>query len=383
MEKQNVDPSVLVEDVENFEDVLASAEGHGFFSSLWSHKRWTPTSQDVLRASEMRVLKTVKSSLLRRQVPISNGNFINTVIAGQGPPLVLIHGFGGGVGIWVANIDYLAKHFTVYACDLLGFGRSSRPAFKGTSADEGEEFFLSAMKEWADALGLKKFTLLGHSMGGFLAGLFAIRWPERLDRLILADPWGVPTKPDDLQKETSLRWRAVRGLVELVKSPFTLLRAAGPLGQRLLKRVRPDLGNKFIDLLGSPDDFHSYVYHCNVQAPSGEHAFHAFTIPGAWSASPLAERLHLLPHDLPVHCIYGSDTWMDYPTMRNIQQTLPNSIEILLVPDAGHHVYIDNFSTFNRAVATACLSGTLADLIEEFADSQDLADGSDRRFYGR
>jgi len=368
-----------IEHENNFDDVLANAEGLGFFSSLWSHKRWTPTSRDVLRASEARVLKVLKTPVEQRQVPISNGNFINTIVVGRGPPLVLIHGFGGGLGIWIANFDDLAHHFTVYACDLLGFGRSARPTYQGGSSVDGENFFIQSMAEWIDALGLKKFTLLGHSMGGFLAGIYAIKHPEQLERLILADPWGVPSKPDDLPKETSLRWRAITSLVGMVKSPFALLRAAGPLGQRLLKRIRPDLGNKFTALLGSSDDFHSYVYHCNVQEPSGEHAFHAFTVPAAWAASPLAERLHLLPVDLPVHCIYGCDTWMDYPTMRSLQQSLPHKIEIILLPEAGHHVYIDNCLDFNRAVVMAGIDGSMKKLVKELRQVQDF----EQTFIGR
>jgi pimeloyl-ACP methyl ester carboxylesterase len=108
---------------------------------------------------------------------------------GQGPPLVLLHGFGGGVGIWLSNLDELAKTHTVYAVDILGFGRSSRPKFVKPSdgaADAAEAFLVDSLDEWSNVLKLNKFDLLGHSMGGYLSAVYALKYPQKLTHLILA-----------------------------------------------------------------------------------------------------------------------------------------------------------------------------------------------------
>lgn len=111
---------------------------------------------------------------------------------GRGPPLVLVHGFGGGLGIWLGNLDELAKNHTVYAIDVLGFGRSSRPAFdkaKENPADAAEDFFINSLHEWTNVMKLDKFDLLGHSMGGYISSVYALKHPQKLSNLILAGVW--------------------------------------------------------------------------------------------------------------------------------------------------------------------------------------------------
>jgi len=92
--------------------------------------------------------------------------------------------------MWISNLDHLAEHYRVIAIDLLGFGRSSRPRFKGKSADDGEEFFLRSIEDWREVMGLEQFTLLGHSFGGYLSAAYALKFPHRIDKLVLCDPWG-------------------------------------------------------------------------------------------------------------------------------------------------------------------------------------------------
>ncbi len=81
------------------------------------------------------------------------------------PVLVMLHGFGGGVGLWCKNFDALSEHYTVYAVDVPGFGRSfddRERQFK--TAREAREFLVSAIEEWRVAMKLDKpFVLLGHS----------------------------------------------------------------------------------------------------------------------------------------------------------------------------------------------------------------------------
>lgn len=107
--------------------------------------------------------------------------YINTVILNKDSkkiPLVMIHGMGSGIGLWVLNYQALAKNRPVYAFDTLGFGRSSRPKFKKDPA-EAEIEFVESIEAWRKEMKLEKFVLLGHSLGGFLATSYALKYPER------------------------------------------------------------------------------------------------------------------------------------------------------------------------------------------------------------
>jgi len=50
-------------------------------------------------------------------------------------------------------------------------------------------------------MGLEKIVLLGHSFGGYLSSAYAMKFPDRVEHLILADPWGFPERPDDLAQK--------------------------------------------------------------------------------------------------------------------------------------------------------------------------------------
>ena len=117
----------------------------------------------------------------KEPVRISNGNIIWTLklshISNK-TPLVLLHGFGGGLGLWALNFGDLCTNRPVYAFDLLGFGRSSRPRFD-SDAEEVENQFVESIEEWRCALGLDKMILLGHNLGGFLAAGYSLKYPSR------------------------------------------------------------------------------------------------------------------------------------------------------------------------------------------------------------
>ncbi|MBN1176182.1 MAG: alpha/beta fold hydrolase [Dehalococcoidales bacterium] len=109
-----------------------------------------------------------------------DGLDVNYYVAGQGEPLVVIHGGGGDARTWWDNITELSKKYTVYAPDLPGYG-GSQPLDGTYFIPELSEF----MEKFAAKLGLEKFYLVGHSLGGGVALDYALKMPHRVRKLVL------------------------------------------------------------------------------------------------------------------------------------------------------------------------------------------------------
>jgi pimeloyl-ACP methyl ester carboxylesterase len=100
---------------------------------------------------------------------------------GTGSPLVLLHGLAGSARWWSRNIPALSRSYRVIAIDLPGFGASPR----GHRLDL--EVVIDQLAGTMDELAIERASLIGHSMGGLIAGGLAADRPERVDRLILVD----------------------------------------------------------------------------------------------------------------------------------------------------------------------------------------------------
>jgi len=122
------------------------------------------------------------------------GQKIKYVEAGSGPVVVLLHGLGGNSTNWAFNTPALAQKFRVIVPDQVGFGQSDKPLINyrvGTYVDFLDKF-LSELK-------VERATLVGNSMGGWVAALYAVRYPAKVERLVLVDSAGfAPPKEFDL-----------------------------------------------------------------------------------------------------------------------------------------------------------------------------------------
>ena len=119
-----------------------------------------------------------------------DGLKINYKIAGQGPAILILHGWGGSSDSWISVQEILAKEgFKVICPDFPGFGKSETP-FEPWGVKEYSKFVLNLTK----ILELQKFFLLGHSFGGRVAIKFSVLYPEKIKSLILCNSAGIKQK---------------------------------------------------------------------------------------------------------------------------------------------------------------------------------------------
>src|SRR3954447_26401815 len=117
-------------------------------------------------------------SATSRTVQVAGGE-LHYHEAGDGPPLLLLHGSGPGVSAWAnfrGNLDTFAARFHTYALDLPGFGVSHDVAASPVMVAP------DAVLQFLDALGLERVSILGNSLGGGVAARISAAHPDRVDR---------------------------------------------------------------------------------------------------------------------------------------------------------------------------------------------------------
>jgi len=326
-----------------------------FFST---YLRWNGHHPDLLEQSETTILSHVKVPFERFSIPLGNCVGTNDEIwtlsmktESDNTPLVMLHGFGAGIAFWVMNLEELSADRPLYAIDLLGFGRSSRSKFS-TDPHEIEQQFVDSIEKWRELMQIPKMILLGHSFGGFLASSYAMKYPARVDHLVLADPWGFTEKPD---LSNVALWK--RSLVKVFQkmTPLAIIRAAGPYGEWLIKKARSDILRKYESVVADQTVIAQYIHQCNSNRnPTGEEAFRNLLEGGPWAKHPMGERF-AVDDDIPVTFLYGEKSWMNNSCGPIIQEARANSYtQIESIQFAGHHVYSDNALDFNRFVNDAC-----------------------------
>ncbi|EXJ83207.1 hypothetical protein A1O1_06826 [Capronia coronata CBS 617.96] len=273
--------------------------------------------------------------------------------------LVILHGYGAGLGFFYKNFESLSRPhgWRLFALDMLGMGRSSRPPFKlkaktrEEQITEAEAWFVDSLEEWRVKRNIDKMTLVGHSMGGYMAVCYALKYPGHLNKLILASPVGIPEDPyathaampeppsstlqneftqdqatesvarsdnnnflnarkkaEQAQQKTNSNRITVSDesddstpaprrplpkwltyLWDANVSPFSLVRWTGPLGPRL---VSGWTSRRFGHL--PPDEavaLHDYSYSLFRLRGSGEYVLAYILAPGAFARSPLIRRI--------------------------------------------------------------------------------------------
>jgi len=152
----------------------------------------------------------------------ADGTRIRYVDAGQGTPVIFIHGLGESLYAWRHNLGPVqAAGFRVVALDERGFGGSDKPAQGYGNAD-----LARVVVALMDSLHLANAALVGHSMGGAIAAETAIRSPDRVRGLVLIDAAGLGVRQPALLR--AARWPVAGALVVALRGRGTvegLLRA--------------------------------------------------------------------------------------------------------------------------------------------------------------
>lgn len=274
---------------------------------------------------------------------------------------------------------------------------------------KSEDFFVDSLEEWRKKRNLDKFVLVGHSLGGYLSSCYTLKHQDKIEKLVLISPVGVERsdyqiigdaqttnavdKPDaqlakpavegpEISNEVYLTQQEIiqpstsnisdssinsddgsqrripkfRGLwVSLWErhvSPFTILRTLGPVGPKFISRW------SFARFGGLRNEdtmkMHMYAYKTFIAKGSGEYALTRLLAPGALARMPMLDRLPGVLQ-VPSFWLYGDHDWMSRETGKKCVDDInkmagKKSAAFKIVENAGHHVYLDNPTDFDRYV---------------------------------
>ncbi|KAB5595566.1 Abhydrolase domain-containing protein [Ceratobasidium theobromae] len=284
------------------------------------------------------------------------------------PPAVFLPGYGAGIGFFYQNFPALSEWATkrktnVYALDWLGMGRSARVPFKVHAkredikgrVEEAEAFFLDALEEWREKMGIEQMSLVGHSLGAYLSTAYALKYPTRVSRLILLSPAGVPRDPnstEELSREIDLT-PDQSGAVNGEAVPATDARVGAVKAQQQeAKREESTLRKVATYLWEEGWSPFQIVRSAAFYGPWLVGKVPHLLAPGAHARMPLVDRVGALR--IPTTFVYGDHDWMDPEGGRASIDALKRagnfSSKMYIIQGAGHHVYLDNLKATNKLI---------------------------------
>lgn len=250
-------------------------------------------------------------------------------VAGEGPPLLLIHGFGATYGHWRQNIPVLAAQgYRVYAIDLLGFGASEKPALTYSL-----ELWQALIYDfWQDRI-RQPMVVVGNSIGALIALMLLANHPEMaIGGIVLNVAGGLNHRPEELN------WplRVLMGsFAKLVGHPLI-----GPIlfnQVRQKNRIRATLQQVYGNRDAVTEELVEMIY-----APTCDRKAQK-VFASILSAPPGPRISELLPHiRQPLLVLWGeADPWTPIQGSRVFQDWIsatqpPAAIEIKAIPDTGH-----------------------------------------------
>lgn len=232
---------------------------------------------------------------------------------GQGPSLLLIHGFGGDKEHWTRFARKLTEHYRVIAIDLPGFGESSRVEGKSYGPNQQAE----RLEAFRQALNLGKIHVVGNSMGGMIAIVYARQHPEQTLSLSLLDSAGFRSpEPSELSKE--------------------LREGRNPL----LVKKREDMERLLQFTFVKPPYIPSSVLDVMYQKSSANYAWNQAIFAEISKAGPIGEEA--LPHiGAPILVLWGDSDRVIHPSSTKVIQKLQPSAEVHIIASCGHAPMIE------------------------------------------
>ncbi|GAB4178486.1 MAG: alpha/beta hydrolase [Calditrichia bacterium] len=284
-------------------------------------------------------LKTMEFEELQYPYPVkyqalSNDITLAYVDEGEGTPIIFVHGLGSYLPAWQKNIEGLKNEYRCIAVDLPGYGKSSKGDYSFSM-----EFYADVLNEFMQSLNLRKAIFAGHSMGGQISMVMALKYPELVKGLILIAPAGFETF-----SEGEKQWFREVMTIDLVKNtPVNTIRA-----------------NVVANFYNMPDDAEFMITDRIALRKAKDFEWYCHTVSKSVAGmvdQPVVDKLHLIQQ--PTLILFGeNDNLIPNPYLHGGRtedigkignETIPNST-LVLIPSCGHFAQFEKPDVVNGEI---------------------------------
>lgn len=250
-----------------------------------------------------------------------NGITIAYTEAGQGTPVLFVHGYPLNRTMWEPQLTALSQRARAIAVDLRGHGESSAPLWFATM-----DLFADDLKGLLDHLGIDRAVICGFSMGGYVTFAFYRKYPERVRGLILADTRAQPDSPEAKQNRFNAAQTAHQQGAKAIADgilPRLLTTSAVEGNPVLVAKVRAILES--VPVAGIAADLMALA-----ERPDSQ---------------PLLPQI-----SVPTLVIVGAEDTLTPPTDSQLMAERIPRARLVTIPNAAHLSNMEQPEAFNRAV---------------------------------
>lgn len=220
----------------------------------------------------------------------------------QQPPLLLVHGFGASTDHWRKNIAELSQEFEVYAIDLLGFGRSQKPAWQYSG-----ELWRDQLHDFIDEIIQRPAAIAGNSLGGYASLCVAADYPQSVRDVILLNSAGpfTDTNPLGSKKVNPIQKAISTNLQSILRQPWANRLLFNFVRQK--SRIRSTLKKVYLDQSAVTEQLVEEIYRPSCDQGAAQVFASVFSTPQGKKVDQLLAAM-----TCPLLLIWGEgDPWMN------------------------------------------------------------------------
>ena len=290
--------------------------------------------------------------LYYKDIPIDyHGNsFLHTLIRGEEDLLkpnhnnkkilILLHGYQASSFIFFRIIPLIKNDFIIICPDIIGFGFSSRPKIKFTDAEQTIDFFVESIEKLRQALKIDKFYICGHSLGGYFALNYVLKYPQNVeDKIVLLSPTGIgdPKKggscTENLQPGQKFTFIYSLGLVNYFQLTSQKMSKKFLIGNN----IKSGEDNKF-EISKEENELIGKIRRLHFEYPPDVETciYYIYKYPIPTPIKPLEDLIIEKIPEKEIIFIFGQNDWMDKFGTERLHKRDENKYKYYLIPNTGH-----------------------------------------------